>query len=155
MVGGRGQFYTPRMLTASIMDWEHARAEATPIRFAVFVEEQKVPAEMELDEHDCVCVHVLARVDGVAAGTGRLLPADSRGVSHIGRMAVLTAFRSRGVGATMLLALMDAARARGDVAIVLSAQIHALGFYRRYGYVEEGGIYLDAGIEHRSMRVTL
>lgn len=143
------------MLTTGIMDWQSARAEAAPIRFAVFVDEQRVPEEIELDEHDPVCVHVIARMDATAVGTGRLLPVDSSGVSHIGRMAVRKAFRSRGVGAAMLLALMDVARARGDRAIVLSAQIHALGFYRRYGYLEEGEIYLDAGIEHQSMRAVL
>lgn len=143
------------MLETGIVDWEHARAEATPIRFAVFVEEQKVPPEMELDEHDAHCLHVLARIDGRAVGTGRLLPAEAGGVSHIGRMAVDSRFRSRGVGAAMLLALMQAARDRGDREIVLSAQIQAAGFYRRHGYVEEGGTYLDAGIVHQSMRAVL
>lgn len=155
MVGERAQFYTPDMLKIGIGDWDTMRAEAVPIRYCVFVEEQRVPAEIELDEHDALCIHVVARWDGIAVGTGRLLPVDSEGISHIGRMAVQKAFRSRGVGAAMLLALMDAARARGDRAIVLSAQFHALGFYRRYGYAEEGGIYLDAGIEHQSMRAVL
>ncbi len=153
------------MLLTEIMDWERVRAEAGPIRFAVFVDEQKVPAEIELDEHDAASLHVIVRSDGRAVGTGRLLPTEMEGsrarldgahaVSHIGRMAVRREFRGRGVGAAMLLALIDAARARGDGEIVLSAQIHALGFYCRFGFVAEGGAYLDAGIEHQSMRITL
>ncbi|MSP97781.1 MAG: GNAT family N-acetyltransferase [Betaproteobacteria bacterium] len=137
------------------MDWEHARADAGPIRFAVFVDEQKVPVEMELDAQDAVSIHAIARVGAIAVGTGRLLPAENHGddrESHIGRMAVLKAYRARDVGAAILAALIEAARARGDTQVALSAQIHALGFYRRFGFVEEGETYMDAGIEHRLMR---
>lgn len=143
------------MLLTEIVDWERARAEAGPIRFAVFVDEQKVPAEIELDEFDAVSLHVIARTDGRAVGTGRLLPAEAGGTSHIGRMAVCKEFRAQGAGAAMLLALIEAAHARGDKAIVLSAQIQAVGFYLRFGFVAEGGIFMDAGIEHQSMRKVL
>ena len=147
MAGERPQFYTLAMVTTQTLDWEEARAEAGVIRFAVFVDEQKVPLEMELDEHDPLCVHVIARAESEAVGTGRLLPDG-----HIGRMAVLKAWRGRGVGAAMLNALIGAARERGDREVVLSAQIHALGFYRKFGFVSEGPEYLDAGIPHQSMR---
>lgn len=135
------------MLTTETLRWDAARTEASPIRFTVFVDEQKVPAEIELDEHDAACLHVIARDDGQAVGTGRLLPDG-----HIGRMAVLRDWRGRGVGAAMLSTLMDAARARGDREVVLSAQVHALGFYRRFGFVPEGAEYLEAGIVHQDMR---
>lgn len=143
------------MLSIETTDWERARGEAAPIRFAVFVDEQRVPAEIELDDQDPACVHAIARMDEVAVGTGRLLPVDAGGVSHIGRMAVQKAFRNRGVGAALLRALIDVARRREDREIVLSAQIHARAFYRRHGFSEEGGVYLDAGIEHQSMRLSL
>jgi predicted GNAT family N-acyltransferase len=136
------------MLTLQTMGWEDAKPEAGPIRFTVFVDEQKVPAEMELDEHDPVCVHVVAKSAGRAVGTGRLLPDG-----HIGRMAVLREARGQGVGAAMLLALMEKARQRGDKEVALSAQTHAIGFYRKHGFVEEGPEYLDAGIPHQSMRL--
>lgn len=132
------------------MGWEEARTEAAPIRFVVFVNEQKVPAEIELDEHDAACVHVIARAEGRAVGTGRLLPD-----AHIGRMAVLKEWRGRGVGAAMLNTLIAKARARGDQEVSLSAQSHALDFYRKQGFVEEGPQYLDAGIPHQTMRKTL
>lgn len=135
------------MLHTETLGWEEAKAEAGPIRFAVFVDEQKVPADIELDEHDPVCVHVIARAEGRAVGTGRLLPDG-----HIGRMAVLKDWRGQGVGAAMLSVLIEAARARGDREVALSAQTHALGFYRRFGFVSEGAEYADAGIPHQAMR---
>ena len=138
------------MVTTQTLGWEDAKAEAGPIRFAVFVDEQRVPAEIELDEHDAACLHVIARAGREAVGTGRLLPDG-----HIGRMAVLKAWRGRGVGAAMLETLIEAAARRGDKEIVLSAQIHALGFYRRHGFVSEGPEYLDAGIPHQDMRKRL
>jgi len=136
------------MITLQTMGWEEAKAEAGPIRFTVFVDEQQVPAAMELDEHDPACVHVIARSAGRALGTGRLLPDG-----HIGRMAVLKEARGQGVGAGMLKALMAEARRRGDSQVALSAQTHAIGFYRKHGFVEEGPEYLDAGIPHQAMRL--
>lgn len=135
------------MLTLHTMTWEEAEPEAATIRFVVFVEEQKVPVEMELDEHDANCLHVIARDAGRAVGTGRLLPDG-----HIGRMAVLRDARGIGVGAAMLAVLVESARTHGDKEVVLSAQSHAIGFYRKQGFVEEGPEYLDAGIPHRTMR---
>lgn len=129
-------------------DWAAMRARAEPVRFEVFVEEQKVPAEIELDEFDAVSLHALALdAGGNVLGTGRLLPD-----SHIGRMAVRACARGRGVGAALLRALMDAARARGDREVVLSAQTHAIPFYERFGFIAEGEEYDDAGIAHRLMR---
>ena len=146
------------MLQTQIMGWDAARAEAIPIRFRVFVEEQQVPVEMELDQHDAASLHVVARVGGRAVGTGRLLPVETHGelaVSHIGRMAVLGDSRGIGVGAAMLGALIGAARTRGDQEILLSAQIHAIGFYRGFGFAEENEIYMDADIPHQTMRLAL
>jgi predicted GNAT family N-acyltransferase len=136
-------------LRIELGDWAAMEQRAAPVRFAVFVEEQKVPAEMELDEFDPVCVHALAvDADGKVLGTGRLLPDG-----HIGRMAVLREARGAGVGSALLRALMQAARRRGDRAVVLSAQTHAIPFYRRFGFVAEGDDYDDAGIPHRQMRL--
>ena len=135
------------MLRIEVLPWEDARAHAAPIRFTVFVEEQGVPRQMELDEHDPLCLHAVAFEDETAVGTGRLLPDG-----HIGRMAVLKNWRGRGIGGRILGKLMESARARGDDAIVLSAQVHAVAFYRAHGFVEEGGEYLDAGIPHQDMR---
>ncbi|UCG99384.1 MAG: GNAT family N-acetyltransferase [Burkholderiales bacterium] len=127
------------------------RAAAVPVRHAVFVDEQKVPAEIELDALDPLSLHALA-FDGAGRvlGTGRLLPDG-----HIGRMAVLRQARGNGVGSALLAALMQAARARGDREVALSAQTHAIAFYERFGFVAEGEEYDDAGIPHRLMRRVL
>lgn len=130
-------------------DWTSTRALAEPVRYAVFVDEQKVPADIELDEFDPVSLHALAfDAEGRVLGTGRLLPDG-----HIGRMAVLRQARGIGVGSALLQALMQAARARGDREVLLSAQTHAIPFYGRFGFVAKGEEYDDAGIPHRMMRL--
>jgi predicted GNAT family N-acyltransferase len=127
--------------------WEALRAQAGAVRFAVFVDEQGVPAEIELDDNDAASVHALALDrEGRALGTGRLLP-DGR----IGRMAVLPAARGRGVGARILGALIEAAQARGDAELLLHAQTSAIGFYRRHGFTPVGAVYQEAGIAHQTM----
>jgi len=136
------------MFRIELLPWEKAREPASRIRFRVFVEEQGVPRDIELDEQDVRCLHAVAFDDkGVAVGTGRLLPDG-----HIGRMAVLEQCRRHGIGTLLLERLIGAARRRGDREVLLSAQVHAVGFYRKHGFETEGEIYEEAGIPHRSMR---
>ena len=130
-----------------LLSWEEARPHASPIRFIVFCEEQGVPREIELDEHDAVSIHAVVFEKDKAVATGRLLPDG-----HIGRMAVLKGWRKRGIGGLMLQKLIERAKARGDREVVLSAQVHAVAFYRAHGFVEEGSEYLEAGIRHQAMR---
>jgi tRNA(adenine34) deaminase len=127
--------------------WQDDAAALKQIRFEVFVEEQKVPADEEVDKFDPISIHAIAWINGEAAACGRLLPDG-----HIGRMAVRQPFRGKNVGAAVLLHLMERARQRGDREIVLSAQTHAIGFYEKYGFVAEGPEYLDCDIPHRDMR---
>jgi len=134
------------MARIELMSWEEARAQASPIRFTVFCEEQGVPREIELDEHDAVSVHALVFDEGKPVATGRLLPDG-----HIGRMAVLKDWRNRGLGGLMLQRLIEKARERGDQRIVLSAQVHAVPFYRAHGFVPQGSEYMEAGIRHQEM----
>ena len=136
------------MLRIELMSWDEARDTASRIRFTVFVEEQRVPIEIEWDDQDAESLHALAYSEaGDAIATGRLLPDG-----HIGRMAVLKEWRGKGVGGTILERLMAAARERGDQEIELFAQTHALEFYRRYGFVEAGEVFDEAGIPHQAMR---
>lgn len=138
-------------LRVHLLDWESARAHAAPIRYTVFVEEQKVPEESEIDDRDPQCVHALAYDSmGRTVGTGRLLPDG-----HIGRMAVLREARHLGVGSALLTALMEEARRRGHAQAALSAQTHAIAFYRRHGYTVVSGEYLDCGIPHVDMTCDL
>jgi predicted GNAT family N-acyltransferase len=129
--------------------WAELGAAASAIRHEVFVEEQRVPVELELDEFDAVSIHALALDGETALGTGRLLPDG-----HIGRMAVRREARGGGIGSKLLRALMQQAQQRGDNAVVLHAQLSAVGFYQRHGYKPEGDVFMDAGIEHIAMRHT-
>ena len=138
------------MARIELLSWEHARAHASPIRFRVFVEEQGVPREIELDEQDAVSLHALAFEGDTPVATGRLLPDG-----HIGRMAVLPTWRGRGIGALLLESLIAKAKERGDAQVALSAQVHAVAFYRAHGFVTEGDEYLEAGIRHQAMRRSL
>ena len=138
-------------ITVSVSSWNAARAEAQRIRELVFVHEQGVPPELEMDEQDARCEHALAfSTDGAAVGTGRLLPDG-----HIGRMAVLKEWRGKGVGALLLQALVHRAGERGDAVARLNAQTSAAGFYRRYGFEVEGEEFMEAGIPHVPMRRAL
>jgi predicted GNAT family N-acyltransferase len=134
-----------------ILSWPEAMPLARPVRERVFIEEQKVPRELEWDEWDERCDHaiVLDRA-GNPVGTARLLP-DGR----IGRMAVLKEWRGRGVGAALMGAMLEQARQRSITSITLHAQTHAAGFYRRFGFSERGGEFLEAGIPHVEMAMEL
>ena len=135
--------------TIRLGDWATLAQDASAIRFEVFVDEQKVPAEIELDEMDAVCLHAVAYDnDGHAIGTGRLLPDG-----HIGRMAVRQIGRGTGVGGAILQLLMEKARERGDAAVVLNAQTVAAPFYLRHGFVQQGEEFDEAGIAHIEMRL--
>jgi tRNA(adenine34) deaminase len=130
--------------------WPDDSSTLKAIRFEVFVEEQNVPAEEEIDANDPLSIHAIAWTDGTAAACGRLLPDG-----HIGRMAVRQPYRGQGVGGLVLQHLIERARQRGDREVVLSAQTHALGFYEKFGFAAEGAEYLDCNIPHRDMRKTL
>lgn len=136
------------MIRIELMNWEQAQPVAGPLRFAIFVGEQNVPAGIELDDLDAGCLHAVAfEPAGKAVGTGRLLPDG-----HIGRMAVVKEWRRQGVGAAILEALIAEAGKRGHAEVKLSAQLQAAEFYREHGFVAEGKVYEDAGILHQEMR---
>lgn len=140
----------PEPFTVEICDWSQQRAELAKVRYEVFVEEQKVPAEIEQDELDPTSVHVVARdASGRAIGTGRLIQQD---VPRIGRMAVLKPWRRAGVGAAMLNALCEEARRRGYEEVMLNAQTHATPFYFKHGFLSHGPEFAEAGIPHQEMR---
>ncbi|MET4727255.1 putative GNAT family N-acyltransferase [Lysobacter enzymogenes] len=133
----------------AVEDYAAARPALRAVREAVFVREQNVPLELELDaERDPQCQHVLAfDADGEPIGTGRLTP-DRR----IGRMAVLAAWRGRGVGEALLQALVARARALGWREVSLHSQASAIGFYARQGFLPFGPRFEEAGgIEHLAM----
>ncbi len=142
-------------LSLEIVRTPEQLADALAVRRTVFVDEQGVPLDEEIDEHDrdpreiADTLHLLGRLEGRAICTGRLdLVRDP---AHITRVAVLREHRGRGLGAQLMEALHDEARSRGLRALALNAQLHAIGFYEQLGYRAHGPVFLDAGIEHRAM----
>ncbi|XQU09551.1 GNAT family N-acetyltransferase [Halomonas sp. LY9] len=131
-------------------DWETLGEAASLIRRVVFIDEQRVPQEEEWDGRDADCLHFLAMLNGKPVGTARLLPDG-----HIGRVAVLSSARGTGIGYQLMKATIEAARAAGHTHAALSAQLHALAFYERLGFVAHGDVFMDAGIPHREMVLAL
>jgi YbgC/YbaW family acyl-CoA thioester hydrolase len=142
------------LVGVAVGTWNELGAEAQAIRTEVFVDEQKVPLALERDAADRDAVHALARNRlGLAVGTGRLLAGEGPGhPARIGRMAVSRSLRGAHIGRAVLDALMAAARQRGDAEVMLHAQVSAIGFYLRAGFVEHGERFEEAGIGHVEMR---
>ncbi|MGN7765707.1 GNAT family N-acetyltransferase [Paenibacillus sp. 22594] len=128
------------------------------IRKKVFVEEQKVPMEEELDEYDVVgnnAHHILLVDEGIPVATGRLIYYKA-GAAKMQRIAVHKAYRSKGYGRVLLLALEELAREIGLETSILDAQCHAEDFYMKLGYkVISPEPFYDAGILHVRMEKAL
>src|SRR5687767_695059 len=136
-------------------------AQALAIREVVFIEEQHVPGDVERDADDARAYHVLAMEGGHAIGTGRVVflpeppPGESGSWGRVGRMAVLQASRKGGVGTKILHALEEEARRRAVNGIMLHAQLIALDFYKRHGYLPLGAVFQEAGMPHLMMQKKL
>lgn len=145
------------MVEVRLGNWEALGKDASRIRTAVFIEEQRIPKEMEWDEADPdpACIHAVAyNRFGQPMATGRLLE-HVPGVAKIGRMAVVQTMRGSGVGHAVLEALMKAARERGYREAVLHAQMSASAFYARAGFATRGAMFEEVGIPHIEMVRTL
>ncbi len=131
--------------------WSELGEDAKRIRTDVFVDEQRIPAEMEWDHGDAAGLHAVAynRL-GQAIATGRLLQ-ERAGVARIGRVAVHRVLRGSGVGRQVMRALLESAAARGDREVVLHAQLSAESFYRGLGFSPRGEPFDEAGIPHVEM----
>jgi len=140
-----------RAFAVRVCDWQSAGPALRGVRYDVFVVGQGVPEAIEWDDADLASIHALAEdAAGRPIGCARLL-ADG----HIGRVAVLRAHRRHGVGAALLQRLLDAARERGDARAIVNAQVDAMPFYARYGFVARGDVFEEAGIDHRVMELAL
>lgn len=131
--------------------WAELGEAASSIRRQVFIDEQRIPAELEFDLADADCVHALAcNRFGLPLATGRLLE-HVPGMAKIGRMAVLRAMRGGQIGRQVLEALMEEAKRQGDREVLLHAQLSAESFYLRAGFQRRGQPFEEAGIGHVEM----
>jgi YbgC/YbaW family acyl-CoA thioester hydrolase len=139
------------MFEVRVGDWLTLGDDSRQVRTEVFIDEQKIPPEMEWDDADHGCVHAVAynRL-GTPVATGRLLE-HVPGVAKIGRMAAVQAVRGSGVGRRVLDALMQTARERGDREALLHAQVSASGFYAGAGFMARGSEFDEVGIPHVEM----
>ena len=144
---------------AALVSTAEEREAIFALRMEVFVVEQGVPAAEELDAHDRTAIHALVREKQNPANiiaTARLIPyGENQSKGAIGRVAARKAYRGKGAGALLMRFLENVAKERGMTYLELGGQCHALPFYEKLGYVAEGEIYLDCGIEHRHMSKTL
>ncbi len=138
-------------------DWDSEHGVLSKIRFEVFVIEQGVPPELEIDALDADPAHVVHVVvinaQRDAIGTARMLL--EKPLPRIGRMAVLKTWRGKGIGQEMLELLCADAKRRGYDAIRLNAQTHATPFYYKQGFLSVGAEFVEAGIPHLEMRRNL
>ena len=129
-----------------IMGWKEARPLAYPIRLAVFVHEQQVPEELELDDDDPTAWHAVVFKGGQAIATGRLLRNGK-----IGRLAVLRPYRGQGVGSNLLEKLVRYGERQNIKKFFLHAQTSAIHFYEQFGFKAIGPVFNEAGIDHIKM----
>lgn len=136
-------------LDIQVVDWHGRRDALQSIRKTVFIDEQHVPKELEWDGLDGECTQFLATSGSTPVATARLMPNG-----QIGRMAVLKEYRGKGIGSRLLATVLEQAQRAGHRQVFLHAQVSVIGFYERHGFVAEGDIFMDAGIEHRTMRLS-
>jgi predicted GNAT family N-acyltransferase len=140
-----------------IKTWQDAEKEAFTIRKHVFIEEQGVPLELELDEYDLLAWHALAYLGSECIGTARLVTVNQTNgdIGRVGRMAVLPKYRQQGHGKSLLQALLEKGKAKGIAQFELHAQLLAIPFYEQFGFITQGAIYDEAGIAHRDMILSI
>ena len=141
-------------VAVKLVETEPELEAAIGVRFRVFVSEQSVPPEEELDDADASATHAIALSQGQVVGTGRLIFQDET-TAVIGRMAVDLSWRRCGIGGQILRFLEEEARSRGFHHCTLHAQEYVKGFYAAHGYREWGDPFLEVDIPHIEMRKEL
>jgi len=135
---------------ATIRKVDYAAEEMSlrSIRFAVFVDEQGVPPEIEMDERDPHCIHLIAYSGAEPIATARI---DIEQAGKVGRLAVLAKYRGHGIGSALMERCHDIAAGHGLTAVWCNAQVSAVPFYESVGYRVEGDPFDEAGIDHLKM----
>jgi len=135
-----------KQVKIKVADWKTDNDDLINIRRRVFIEEQKVPEELEWDEFDDTSIHFLATLDEKAVAVARLKPDG-----QIGRMAVLAEHRDQGLGSLLLQFVLQQAAKQKLNEVYLHAQTTAIRFYEKQGFATCGEIFYEADIPHREM----
>ena len=136
-------------LKVEIAKWIDDHTQLKNIREKVFIQEQKVTPELEWDGMDEKAIHFLVFNDKAAIGCARAIVIKDH--MQLGRMAVLKEYRGQGIGSALIEKAMTIAKLNQLSAIYISAQCHAIDFYKKFGFEVTSDIYLDAEIPHRDM----
>ena len=145
---------TLEMIEIETKSWTDASVAAYAIRHAVFVIEQGIAEELEIDEHDPIAEHALAYVDGQCVATARVfLDEQDPSKAKIGRMAVLKNFRGQGIGTALLGEVIRVAMMQGASVFELHAQQSTVPFYAKLQFKPDGGPFDEVGIPHQRMRL--
>ena len=143
-------------MDTQLLTWQQAEEIALAIRIEIFVKEQGVPLDLEQDEYDLKARHALLWVDGQAIGTGRVFEKDNDSkVFFIGRLCILNRYRGAGIGEYLMKTLIEYAKKQGAVECCIHAQSMSQLFYKKLGFIAEQEIFMEAGIEHVLMKLTM
>ncbi|WP_139852983.1 GNAT family N-acetyltransferase [Acinetobacter pullicarnis] len=136
--------------TVVVGDWHSLQQHAQHIRELVFILEQDIAPEDEWDDQDPISTHFVVYDADQPIATARLLSND-----HVGRVAVLKEYRSKGIGKLVMQEIIALAKQQQRKELILSSQVHATQFYSGLGFAVQGESYLDCGIPHVDMVMTL
>lgn len=123
--------------------------DAYSVRYNVFVKEQNVPEDLEIDEFENSSTHFVMYDDRTPIGAGRIRPAD--GYGKVERICISSSYRGKGLGKSIMKFIEDTAPKLGFNQLKLNSQTHAEQFYKSIGYETISGEFMDAGIPHVTM----
>ena len=144
---------SPEMLSKVMIQqvtWQAAENELRAVRTPVFIQEQFVTPEFEWDDIDASAVHLLATYESLPIACLRIIH-----YQKIGRMAVIKHWRGVGLGAALLMEAVSICKKYGSTSVRLSAQTHAINFYRKAGFRQMSDEYCDVDIPHVDMQLDL
>lgn len=136
-------------MNVKIVENHEELEDAFSVRKIVFIKEQSVPEEVEIDQYEDDSVHFVLYHDGAPIGAGRFRLVD--GYGKLERICVLKEERKTGAGKQLMTEIEEYARENGIHKLKLNAQTHAIPFYDRLGYEVVSEEFMDAGIPHRTM----
>lgn len=141
-----------RMLDFQIQsgNWNELQHDAQLIRRSVFIQEQNISENDEWDDQDAISLHFVVYDQNQAIATARLLQNNS-----IGRVAVLKQYRGKSIGQLLMQHIIQVASEQKREYLKLSAQSYVVGFYENLGFEVKGEEYLDCGIPHIDMWLSL